>query len=177
MLFLIKNRDYFYEIQTPYQDTLLSSQSHQLSLRELIHFIDEKIYLNIFLQDIFYLEFLGTYPLGSTTVYVLMDTISYIPYHLRIKSQIIMEDKNTYTLYFPEIQKFLADKNYIINIPSYLQKGVLRAFIIDLLRTIKNKNLLLQAVVDMRNIFFYKDHKICLQMLYIWHKKMNFIED
>jgi hypothetical protein len=177
MLFLVKNLDIFSQLhkKTTHSLYIKANQKKDISLQDLKNILKEKLYLNIFLEEELYLSFLSSCVLGTINIYLLVDNISKIPSYIKIKSQIIMEDKNLYHNYYKEIDFFLKNKNYIPNIPVHLQKGALRSFIIHICKTIKNKMILNSFIKDTFNIYFYKDYKIALYMLYILNEKNIFL--
>jgi hypothetical protein len=84
-----------------------------------------------------------------------------------------MEKKDCYSIYIPEIEKYLNNKNY--HIPE-CPSGALRYYLINIMEKVP-KDFLKKFVKEINNIFFYTDKKVQFQMLYILNEEMKFYND
>lgn len=180
MIFLIKDMDYFQELLNKSTNVFHLTNKNVISIKNLYDIIENNLYKNIFLDMPIHLNFFKDINLNKfphVNVHIFISNLNYIPVSLLIKSKIIMEKKDYYCKYYSEIEKFLNNKNYIIHIPQELQLGVLRAYLINIMEKIKNKDFLKNFLNEINNIFFYNDRKTQFQILYILNEEMKFADN
>lgn len=174
MLYLIKDMNHFEQLQKETNNVLHIKDNNDFFLNDLKILIDEKVYKNIFLENMSFLNFLQNYNLDDVDVYVLIKNISYIKVGTILKSKVVMENPVIYQQYIGEIKKFLVNKSYTPDIPHYLQIGTYRFFIMEILKNIKDKKYFSTFIGEIERGFFYQDIKVGLHMLYILNEEKNF---
>lgn len=179
MIFLIKNNNYYKTLLKNINNFFHINNNNKtnISIKNLQDIIENNLYENIFFDMPLYMDFIKNInfnKFSNLNIYIFINNLSNINKSLLIKSKIIMEEINSYVIYYSEIEKFLINKNHIINIPNELQLGALRAYLINIMKEIKNKNFLKKFVNEINNVFFYNDRKTQFQMLYIINEEMQF---
>jgi hypothetical protein len=173
MIYIIKDFIYYKNLLSSTVDKLHISNKNQFSFYDLNNLIENNIYKNIFFDWENYLTILNHKLCKNINIYIYIQNISLIKTHELIGTKIVME--NYSKEYYSEIIEFFKNKNHIINIPHEIQLTVIRNFIIDLTKNIKNKDILKDFIWNIYNIFFYKDIKNLLQYLFILNEKINFL--
>lgn len=179
MIFLIKDGNVFQELldNTPHVFYINQNNKSTVSIKNLEDIIENNLYKNIFIHMPLYLDFFKNINFNKYSdlqVYMFINNLNYISPSLLIKSKVIMEKNDYYQEFYGEIEKFLNNKSYMINIPQESQLGALRSYLIKVMANMKNKDFLKKFVNELNNIFFYSDRKIQFQMLFILNEEMRF---
>jgi hypothetical protein len=179
MIFLIKDINYYHQKLQESNNFfhLTNINKINVSMKNLQDIIENNLYKNIFLDMPLYLDFFKNINFNKFPglhIYMYISNLSNISPILLIKSQIIMDKKDAYSNNYGEIEKFLNNKNYMINIPQEFQLATLRSYLIKVMNNMTNKDFLKKFLQEVHNIFFYTDRKIQFQMLYILNEEMKF---
>jgi hypothetical protein len=173
MLYLLKEYNYFIQLQNEVTNILYinSLQKENFSFIDLVNIISEKLYENIFLEGQEFVEMFREYiNIDNMSIYIYIQNLSKISSSISCKCSILMEKPILYENYMGEIERFFQNKMHIPEIPHYLQTPVIKYFIINTLKKIKSKKSFKITTGQLSEIFFYRDFKVALQMLYILHQ-------
>ena len=138
MIFLIKDINYFQDLINVSSNSFHINNNNKgnISIKNIEDIINNNLYKNIFFHIPLYLDFfknINDNQFPNLNIYIFINNLNYIHVSLLLKIKIIMEKEDYYSMYLGEIEKYLNNKNYIINIPNEYQVGALRYFLIKII--------------------------------------------